>query len=83
MSVSVVSKILRPFAHTLTPGDKHSFDNREILKQPIQIQLSQALKGFSQFFTAFLHLILNISKKEMSPIAYVFPKLYTAKDTLV
>ena len=64
MSVSVVSKILRPFAHTLTPGDKHSFDNREILKQPIQIQLSQALKVFSQFLPAFLKSPFNFEHFE-------------------
>ena len=64
MSVSVVSKILRLFVHTLTPGDKHSVDNREILKQPIQIQLSQALKVFSQFLPAFLKSPFNFEHFE-------------------
>ena len=38
MSVLVVSEILRPFVNTMTPDDKHSVDNREILKQPIQMK---------------------------------------------
>ena len=77
MSVLVVSKILIPSLNKLIPDDKYSLDNRKILKQPIQIQLSRQLKIFSQFVTHSwsLHLILNISKKKLSLIAYVFPKL--------
>ena len=33
--------------------------NRDILTQPIQMQLSQKQKTFSQFFFAFLKSILN------------------------
>ena len=73
----VVSKILRPYVNTLTPDDKHSLDNREIFKQPIQIQLSKEPKTFSQFFTAFLKFAFNFEhfRKKLSLIAYVFLKL--------
>ena len=56
MSVLVVSKILIPFLNKLTPDDKYSLDNRKILKQPIQIQLSRQLKIFLN-----LSLILEVS----------------------
>ena len=56
MSVLVVSKILIPFLNKLTPDDKYSLDNRKILKQPIQIQLSRQLKVFLN-----LSLILEVS----------------------
>ena len=41
MSVLVESKTLRPFVKLLTPDNNYSLDNREILKQPIQTQLSK------------------------------------------
>ena len=47
------------FVNTLTVNDKHYLLNRENLTQPIQIQLSQKQKIFSEFFFAFLKSILN------------------------
>ena len=55
----MIQKTLRLFANTLTLDDKHYLLNRENLTQPIQIQLSQKQKTFSQFFFAFLKSILN------------------------
>ena len=56
----MIQKILRHFVNTLTVDDKHYMLNRENLTQPIQIQLSQKQKTFSQFlFFAFLKSILN------------------------
>ena len=75
MSLLVVSKTLRPFVNTLTPDDKYSLSNKEILPQPIQFQLSKKLDVFFEVFTACLKSILSISKKKLSLIAYVFPKL--------
>ena len=40
-------------------NDKHYLLNRDNLTQPIQIQLSQKQKIFSEFFFAFLKSILN------------------------
>ena len=69
MSVLIVCKILRPFVNTLTPNGKYSVDNREILKQPIQLQLSKDVKTFSQFFTAVLKSPFNFEtfKKIFKP----------------
>ena len=55
----MIHKILRLFANTLTVNDKHYLLNRENLPQPIQMQLSEKQKTFSEFFFAFLKSILN------------------------
>ena len=52
-------KILRLFVNALTADDKHYLLNRDNLTQPIQMQLSQKQKTFSEFFFAFLKSILN------------------------
>ena len=46
----VIQKTLRLFVNTLTLHDKHYLLNRDNLTQPIQIQLSQKEKTFSEFF---------------------------------
>ena len=58
-SLLVIHKILRPFVNTLAVNDKQYLLNRDILTQPIQIQLSRKQKILSQFFLAFLKSILN------------------------
>ena len=52
--------------------------------QTIQMHLSQKQKVFSIFFYAFFESALNLEhfQKEMTLIAYVFPKLPTTKDVL-
>ena len=55
----MISKILRLFVNTLTGDDKHYLLNRDNLTEPIQMQLSQKQKTFSEFFFAFLKSILN------------------------
>ena len=55
----VIHKILRPFVNTLAVNDKHYLLNRDNLTRPIQIQLSQKQKIFSEFLFAFLKSILN------------------------
>ena len=47
------------FVNTLSADDKYSLLNRDNLTQPIQIQLSQKQKTFSQFLSAFLKSSLN------------------------
>ena len=49
----VIIKILRLFLNALTVNDKHYLLNTDNLTQPIQIQLSQKQKIFSEFFFAF------------------------------
>ena len=50
--------------------------------QTIQMHLSQKQNVFSEFFFVFFESALNFecSQKKMTLIAYVFPKLPTAKD---
>ena len=60
-------QIVRLFVNILTVDDKHYQLKRENLTQPIQMQLSQKQKNFSEFFFAFLKPILNFthfSKKD-------------------
>ena len=58
----IVWKILRLFVNTLTADGKYSFLNRDNLTQPIQMQLSQKQKTFSQIFYAFLKSKLNFEQ---------------------
>ena len=50
----------------------------------IQMLLSQKKNIFPEFFSSFFESALNFnhSQKEMTLIAYVFPKLPTTKDVL-
>ena len=52
--------------------------------QTIQMHLSQKQKLFSEFFSSFFKSALNFEhfEKNMTVIAYVFPKLATTKDVL-
>ena len=59
MSALVIYKLLRLFANTLTVDEKDYLLNRDNLTQPIQMQLYQKQKTFSEFFFAFLKSILN------------------------
>ena len=55
----LIHRIVRLFVNPLTADDKHYQLNRDNLTQPIQIQLSQNQKFFSEFFSAFLKSLLN------------------------
>ena len=44
----------------MTADDKYSVPNRDNLTQPIQTQLSQKEKAFSQCFVAFSKCALNL-----------------------
>ena len=48
------------FVNTLRVNDKHYLLNRDNLTQPIQIELCQKEKIFTQFFFALLKSILNL-----------------------
>ena len=54
-----MSKILRMFVNILTSDDKCFLLNRDNIRQPIQMQLSQKQKNFSQFVAAILKSRLN------------------------
>ena len=57
----VLCKFLRLLVKTLTDDEKYSLLYRENLTQPIQIQLSQKPKIFSEIFSAFLKSTLNFA----------------------
>ena len=58
-SLVVICKILGHSVYTLTADDKYSLLNRESLTEPIQMQLSQKQKTFSQYISAVLKCKLN------------------------
>ena len=82
MSPLVLGEILGVFVNTLNPESKYPVQDGENLEIPIQMQLSEKRKTFSQFFLPFLelHQFLNILKREMIIIANIFPKLETVKN---
>ena len=52
--------MLSRFVTTLTVDEKHYLLNRDNLREPIQIQLYQQQKTFTDFIFAFLKSILNV-----------------------
>ena len=58
-SLLVIYKVLRMFANILTVDDKYSLFNIDNLRRPIQMELSQKQKTFSEFIAAFLKAGLN------------------------
>ena len=56
----LTSKILLNLFNTLAVDEKYSFLNRDNLTIPIQMQLSQKQKTFSQFLAIFLKSKLNL-----------------------
>ena len=50
----MICRILRLFVKILNDGHKYSLFNRENVKNPIQLQLSQKQKLFCQFVAAIL-----------------------------
>ena len=77
-------KNLRLFVKIVTTDDKYSPLNRDNLTEPIQIQLSQKRKTFSQFFSAVLKSRLNFEyfAKKMTVIANIFLKSRTPKNAV-
>ena len=80
-SLFFTCQILRLLANTLAADEKYPVLDRDNLTIPIQIQLSQKQKTFSQFLCAFLKSLLNFKnfEKKMTPRDFVFPKLLTPK----
>ena len=86
MSLLVICKILGHFVNTMTADTKYSLPNSENLLESIPIQLSK--KRIILFFLIFffyswyLYQFLNILKKKILPIVYVFPKMQAARDVV-
>ena len=74
----MIHKVLRLFVNTLTVDRKDYLLNRDNLTQPIQIQLSQKQKSFSQFFFGIFKIYIKsytFAKKKMTLIADAFPEI--------
>ena len=63
-SLVVIFKILRVFVCTLSVVEKYSFTKSDNLRDPIQMQLSQKQKTFSQFLSAFSTSRLNFEHSQ-------------------
>ena len=77
-------KILGLFANRLAANDKYSVLNRVNLTIPVEMQLSQKQKNFSQVFSLFLNSSLNFEhfEKKDCPQDFVSSKLRTPKTWL-
>ena len=71
-SLLFTCQILGLLLNTLAPNEKYPVLNRDILTIPIQIELSQKQKTFSQFLTAFLKSRLNSKYFEAKDDAHIF-----------
>ena len=63
-SLLLTCKILGLLVNALATDEKYLAHHRDNLKTPIQVQLSQKQKTFSQFFAAFLKSTLNFKHFE-------------------
>ena len=80
----MISKILGLFVITLTADEMYSLRNSENLLPSIQMQLSKRQIFFWQSWAPFVNSESNFEHFEtkMTVIAYVSPKLRTAKDVV-
>ena len=70
------------FVNTLSADGKYPVEYYENFQLPIQMQVSEKRKSFSQFFVPFLECTSNFKRfeKKMMVIANVSPKLQTVKN---
>ena len=75
----LLREILRVFLNTLAPEGNYPIEDWQNFGLPIQMQLSEKRKTFSQFFVPFLESTSNFKQfeKKMMVVANVFPKLQT------
>ena len=77
----MLREILGVFLNTLAAHAKYPVQDWNNLQLPIQMQLSEKRKTFSQFFLPVLECTSNFKyfRKSTIVIANVFPKLQTVK----
>ena len=80
-SLLLTCQILGLLLNTLAADEKYPVLNRDNLTIPIQMQLSEKEKTFSEFFSAFLKSTLNFKyfEKKVFLIDFLFSKLRTVK----
>ena len=84
MSPIVLSQILGLFVTTFNVDGKHPGSDCKNLQLPIQMELSEKRKAFSQLFVPFLESTSNFKhfEKKTIVIANVFPKVQTVENLL-
>ena len=84
MPALVKVKSLGPFFNTLAADDKYSLRNMQNFQQQLQLHYLKNKRFFLQFLLLFsnLHQIYNLSKKKVSLLVSVFPKLLTQKEVV-
>ena len=82
MSPLMLGEILEVFLNILIVDDKYPVQDCENLQLPIQMQLFQKQKTFSEFFVQFLASNSDFKhlKEKMKVTANVFPKIQTVKN---
>ena len=77
----VLGETLGVFVDILTTDGKYPVLYCENLPLPVQMQLSEKRKTFSEFFVAFMESTSNFKpfQKKIMVIANIFPKLETVK----
>ena len=80
-SLLLTCQILGLLVNTLAADERYPVLNRDNLTIPIQMQLSQKSKKFSQFFSEFLKSRINLKyfEKKMTLIDFVFLNLRPPK----
>ena len=58
-SLLMICKVLKLFVNALTARDKYSLRDRHNLMQPIQMQLSEKEKAWSQFFFSIFEIYIK------------------------
>ena len=85
MSVLKICESLDHFVNTVTAHDKYFLSNSEDLLQPLQMQLSNKWKIFSEIFLLLLKSISifkHFEKQKMTLIGYIFSKRQTVKNVV-
>ena len=79
-SLLLTHQISGLLVNTLASDDKYPVLNRNNLTRPIQMQLSQKQKTFSQFFSSFSKSRLNkVTLIDFSLLMLRIPKMYSDK----
>ena len=83
-SLLVVFEPLGLFLKTLTADDKYSLRKSENLRDPIEMQLYNILKTFSQHFAQLVQSTSTFKhfERKIFLLPYVFSKLPTVKGTV-
>ena len=83
-SLLLICQILGRLVNTFAADEKYPILNRDNLTIPIQMQLSQKQKTFSQFSAALSKFRLNFKyfEKKITITAFVVPKLRTPNTGL-